>query len=54
MKKNTVYLLAAIAFMTAVMTLFSGCSTPQERSGVSPIPFNAQQQSDTRPFGGSF
>ena len=54
MKKQKIYLFVAITVIIATLTLFSGCSTPQERSGVSPIPFNSQEQSDSRPFGGSF
>ena len=54
MKKQRKYLFTVIIAIFASLSLLPGCSTPQERSGVSPIPFNSQDQSDSRPFGGSF
>lgn len=46
-------------FITALFLLFfcSGCaffSTPQERSGVNPKPFNSQAGWETQPMGGRF
>ena len=54
MNKEKFYFLPATVVLTVLLSLLAGCSTPQERSGVSPIPFNAQEQGESRPFGGSF
>ena len=32
--------------------LLSGCSTPQERSGYNPKPFNTPARWETAPYGG--
>ena len=53
MSRNNIFLLFAAGAAIAVMIITAGCSTPQERAGVSPIPFGAHEQSDTRSFGGS-
>lgn len=54
MNKDKLYIFAVAVFFAATLSLLSGCSTPQERSGVSPIPFNSQERGENRSFGGSF
>ncbi len=54
MKKQKIYLFTAIIAIIAIFSLLPGCSTPQERSGVSPIPFNSPDPSDSNPFGVTF
>jgi hypothetical protein len=54
MYKKRVFSIISVIVVGIVLILLSGCSTPQERSGYSPIPFNAQEPADTRSFGGSF
>ena len=53
MNRSNIFLVLAAGVATAILMITSGCSTPQERAGVSPIPFAAQDQPDTRSFGGS-
>ena len=38
----------------ALMLLFGGCTTPQERSGHNPKPFNTPAQWETNPYGSAF
>lgn len=42
-------ILAAALFLSA-----AACSTPQERSGRNPRPFNAPAEWETTPYGGMF
>lgn len=44
-------LLLSIIFLGAVMFI-SGCSSPQERRGVSNIPFNSPNNQEIRTFEG--
>jgi hypothetical protein len=54
MNKKRIYRLICVIAVILFSTLITGCSTPQERSGYSAIPFNAQEPSEIRPFGGRF
>ena len=51
--KNRSLMLIVLLSFSAIATL-AGCSTPQERAGVSPIPFNSPTPSEQRSYGGSF
>ena len=53
MNRSNIFLVLAAVVAITILMITSGCSTPQERAGVSPIPFGAHEQSDTRSFGGS-
>jgi hypothetical protein len=52
MKPNYFIILTALSLL---LIFSSGCaafSTPQERSGINPKPFNSQASWETQPFGG--
>jgi hypothetical protein len=51
MKLNYIFFLTVLS----LLIFCSGCaafSTPQERSGINPKPFNSQASWETQPFGG--
>lgn len=52
MKNIRIYIISMIA---GVLICCCGCSvfsTPQERSGINPKPFNSQAGWETQPYGG--
>jgi hypothetical protein len=43
-----------ILLLFVCMLIYSGCSTPHERRGVSPVPFNSEQPDSYNTFDGGF
>jgi hypothetical protein len=44
------YIFLASVLLLAVFSL-AGCSSPQEKRGVSPLPQNRPQEWETKPYG---